>query len=722
MRLLSRILLILAILMVIIVAGGAGVVTYSMRRMLPQTDGTLDVAGLDSKVTIYRDAAGVPQIYATTIHDLFFAQGFVHAQDRWWQMEFNRHIGMGRISELVGMNDSVLAADTFIRTVGFNRAAQADIDSAPPGTLSIVNAYSEGVNAYLAGKSGPDLAVEYSILGLKGIRIPIEKWQPVHTLAYGKSMAWYLSGNMNSELDHTTLYKTLDPQWVDQFYDPPYPFDRQHTILRADDLPDRIGTEVKSNSGGEWADVQTALVGGYRPGDFSPFGSGLGVGSNNWAISGKLTASGKPILANDPHISIQMPAIWYENGLHCITLSNDCPYDVEGFSFPASPGVIIGHNQNIAWGATNVGPDVQDLYAIKVDPNDDTKYELDGKLVPMQIITEKIRFGDSTPAKDIRVRMTHFGPIVTDAPSMSKNSDKPLALHWTSTAERESLFSAIDGIDRATDWASFRQALKSWESPSQNFVYADKDGNIGYQMPGRIPIRAPNHSGLVPVDGSTTRNDWKGYVPFDDLPSVENPPRGFIASANNAVVPPAYYGWLATQLGDQYGKDANYIFSQEWEFGYRAGRITDLITGQDKHTIDTVKAIQSDVVNYAARDILPFALKLDYGSDVPKDVIAWMGRWDYNERMDTGQAALYEAFFVQLVRRIWEKRTGLMPDGTNIDWGIRLLLDQPDHPLWGDSDAPDKKQTRDDVVRAAFVSAYQEMSKRLGTDYKAWKW
>ncbi len=727
MRRLRNILLVLVIIIVLVGGAGAGYITLTVRRPLPQVDGTLSFAGLDGKVEIYRDALGVPQIYATTTRDLFFAQGIVHAQDRWWQMEFNRHIGLGRISELTGMNERVLRQDKFIRTAGWNRAAQADLDALTPESKLALDSYADGVNAYIEGKSGSDLAVEYTVLGIKGVTIPIEKWQPLHSAAWAKVMSWSLSGNIDYELERAELYKKIGSDLVDNFYAPPYPFGAHPTILTMADLPPLTMTIQNGSStvpvvapGTDLRHVQTHLI-GEMPDDLG-FGRGEGIGSNNWVIGGSRTQSGKPLLANDPHLAIQMPSIWYEVGLHCLQVSDKCPYDVTGFSFPGAPGVIIGHNQHIAWGVTNVGPDTQDLYAIKVDPKDDTKYELDGKTESMQIITETIKFGDKTPPVDLRVRMTHFGPIITDAPSYTDQYDKPLAFHWSATADKYDVLGSFLGIDRATDWKSFRAALATYGSPSQNFVYADMDGNIGYQTPGLIPIRAKDHSGLVPIDGSTTKYDWKGYIPFDYLPRSFNPARGYIASANEAVVPPEYYTQLAAVLGDKFGADSNYTISYEWDYGYRANRIENMIKATDKHTVDTIKAIQGDNFSGSADELLPAVLKIDYGSDIPKDVIDWLKAWDMQSGMNSGQAALFSSFTGQLFGTLWADQIGFTPGGSNIAWGVRLLLDKPDSVVWDDVKTTDKKETRDDILRSALVAAYKDMTAKYGADYKVWQW
>ncbi len=734
LRRLRNILIVVIVIVLLLAGAGTGYALVTARRMLPQVSGTLSLPGLDGKVEIYRDSSGIPQIYATTLHDLFFAQGVVHAQDRWWQMEFNRHTGLGRISELTGKNQDALQNDIFIRTVGWNRAAQADVDAMPDDSRRALDAYSTGVNAYIEGKSGPDLAIEYSLLSVRGINIPIEKWEPLHSVAWAKVMSWSLSGNLDNELELSDLYKKLGNDLVDKYYAPPYPFDQRPTIITAEDLPIKPESIVRSlpdrlanrapliAPGTDLSDIQTALIGGV-PRDFAPiFGKGADIGSNNWVISGKLTASGKPLLANDPHLRIQMPSIWYEVGLHCVQLSTQCPYDVEGFSFPGAPGVVIGHNQRIAWGMTNVGPDTQDLYIIKVDPNDDTKYEVDGKTEAMKVVTETIRFGDKTPSQDVRVRITRFGPIITDTPSFTKSSEKPLALKWTAIAETGDVLGSLLEVNRATDWLSFRRALTRFATPSQNFIYADVDGNIGYQTPGLIPIRANGHSGLTPVDGSTTKYDWKGYIPFEYLPRTFNPARGYVVTANNALVPPDYYTQLAEQLGDKFGKDSNYVISYYWDYGYRAQRIIDLVKKNDKHTVDTIKGIQGDNYNGSAAEILPYVLKVDFGSDVPKAVLEWMAQWDYQNSMDSSQAALYEAFWARLNRKLWGDQTGYTPDGSNIMWGTRLLLDQPDNVWWDDVTTPNQKETRDDILRSAFTDAYKGLVAQLGADYKTWKW
>ncbi len=730
MRTLLRIVLVLLVIVLLVAGAGGAYVYTTLRRPLPQVDGKLAVSGLSAPVEVYRDAAGVPHIYASTPHDLFLAQGYITAQDRWWQMEFNRHTGLGRISELVGKNTSALNNDRFIRTLGWNRAAQADMGIIADSTKSVLTDYAAGVNAYIGGKSGADLAVEYSILAIRGINIPIENWEPLHSVAWAKVMAWSLSGNYGEELDRADLYKQLgDRVPVDTFYAPDYPFNLRPTILRTEDLPKELATAAltpKSSIAAvraDFSDIQTNVVGGIDALNFAAgFGRDEGIGSNNWVISGKLTQSGKPLLNNDPHLQVQMPSIWIQVGLHCKTVNDQCPYDVTGYTFPGVPGVVVGHNARIAWGVTNVGPDTEDLYIIKTDPNDDTKYEVDGKTEVMNVIEEEIRFGDKSPSEKLRVRLTRFGPIITEVSESAKEFGKPLAMKWVATTEKYDLLGSFLGLNTAKNYDDFRKTLSTFGSPSQNFIYADIDGNIAYQTPGMIPIRAAGHDGKTPIDGSTTKYDWKGYIPFDYLPRSYNPERGYITTANNAVVPADYYQRLATLLGDKFGKDSDYTISYEWDYGYRAQRIETMIKEQAKHTVDSMKRIQTDNYNGSAAEIVPYLLKLDYGSNLPAGMIDWLKTWDFQMNMDSGQAALYGSFWANLTKLTWQDNIGFIPGGTPIMTGYLALLQQPDNAIWDDTTTKDKKETRDDILKASMSAAVAELSKKFGNDYKTWRW
>ncbi|MBC8098005.1 MAG: penicillin acylase family protein, partial [Armatimonadetes bacterium] len=580
MKRLRLILGILLLILLLVAIGGALFVNDLTRGMLPQLDGEARLPGLSAEVTVKRDAWGVPHIYASSASDLFAAQGYIQAQDRWWQMEFARATGDGRLQELTGKNADLMGSDVFIRTIGWRRAAERDLrETYDAETLAMLEAFTSGVNAYISGKSGGDLALEYGVLGLTGVNIPVKPWTVGDTVVWQKVMAWDLS----DKLADRTRQQMVDDLGVDaqRAYEPPYPYDSKPTILQAADLPPMQPSLLGATALGVPAQTVAAtgetsltFAGGMLPGAAFAFGQGEGIGSNNWVVSGALSETGMPLLANDPHLGIQLPSVWYEVGLHCRPVSAACPYDVQGFAFAPFPGVVIGHNDRIAWGFTNVGPDVMDLYRIKVNPQDDLQYEWDSQWRDMTAFTEKIYFGDAPDPVTIIVRETHLGPIITDNAlnadglPMGVNNENPLALRW-SALDPSQVLRALLLLNRAQNWDDFREALSYFDAPSQNIIYADVDGNIGYQTPGLIPVRAASNSGLLLLDGTAPSDEWRGYIPYDLLPRVYNPESGFIHSANQALVPLEYYDWLKSQLSEQFGEDINPMIGQDWDYGYR---------------------------------------------------------------------------------------------------------------------------------------------------------
>ena len=366
MKILRILLLILLLLVVVVVAGGFLVYTDTVRGPLPQTSGSLTAAGLEAQVEVLRDEWGIPHIYASSLHDLFFAQGFVQAQDRWWQMEFYRHTGSGSIEELTGKNDSLLGTDVFIRTAGWRRTAEAEVEAMGAAERAMLQAFADGVNAYITNRAPDDLALEYRLLGLTGVSITVEAWTPADTVVWGKVMAWNLSDTRDREYTRQALFEALGAE-MEQTFTPPYPYDGDRpTILYPEDLP--AGDSSEETGSAVATRAKPASVQGVEAEAFPFDGGDPGIGSNNWVATGSMTASGTPLLANDPHLGIQMPSIWYEVGLHCLPTTETCPLNVTGFALSPAPGVIIGHNGQIAWGVTNNGADVQDLFEITVNP------------------------------------------------------------------------------------------------------------------------------------------------------------------------------------------------------------------------------------------------------------------------------------------------------------------------------------------------------------------
>ncbi|MGI9529636.1 MAG: penicillin acylase family protein, partial [Acidimicrobiia bacterium] len=528
---------VLFVVVIVVVVFVALFMRASVRRAFPQTEGTIQIDGLSSDVEVIRDSMGVPHIYADSVDDLFLAQGYVHAQDRFYQMDFWRHISYGRLSEMFGSSQS--DTDQFLRTMGWGDLAEDQYHQESADVQQILDQYADGVNAYLATESPSDLSFEYTVLEVLNHNYTPEAWTPAQSLAWGKVMSWDLGGNLGNEIGRAMALGTLPPDRVQQLY-PPYPGDRHPYIIPTpaeEALAEEAALMLPPDALRELAGAST----GVRALANLTGGPGDGIGSNSWAVSGEHTPTGSPMLMNDPHLSIQMPSIWYQVGLHCRAVTPECPYDVAGFSFAGVPGVIIGHNADIAWGFTNTGPDVQDLYVEKINPDNPLQYEYKGEWLDMEVTEDVIRVagGDDIP---LEIRSTIHGPIISDVYEPLEDfdqsgSEKPspyaLTLRWTALDEVPSIASPILGINSASNFDEFREAALLFSVPAQNLLYADTEGNIGYQMPGNIPIRSQG-DGTVPVPGWTGEYEWTGFVPYDELPFSYNPNSGYIVTANNA--------------------------------------------------------------------------------------------------------------------------------------------------------------------------------------------
>ncbi|MCX7681027.1 MAG: penicillin acylase family protein [Anaerolineae bacterium] len=695
MRKLLLVILLLIAVLVMIVALTVGYGVFTVRRPWPKINGRLRVKGLQSEVTVIRDQWGIPHIYASNTHDLFFAQGYVHAQDRFWQMEFWRRIGSGRLAEILG--ESALEDDRFIRTLGWHRTAARELELLDGEAKEILEAYAEGVNAYLSTHKGR-LGLEFTILGWNGVRFEPEPWTPLNTLTWAKVMAWDLGGNRGDELLRAHIAARLGKSAISVLipeYPEDYPIIVPHPLTGAtlDTVP-----EVVFNT--------------YI------FGDGEGLGSNNWVVAGSRTETGKPILANDPHLGIQMPSIWYEIGLHCTPQGSACPYNVVGASFAGAPGVVIGHNDRIAWGVTNLGPDVQDLFIEKVNPENPNQYEYRGKWVDMEIVREEIKVAGEDQPVVVTARLTRHGPIINDVVGGIEGEWafgwQPLALSWTAL-QPSTLVQSVLLLDKASNWEEFREALSYWDAPGQNFVYADVDGNIGYQATGRIPIRGSG-DGSMPVPGWTGEYEWVGYIPFEKLPSAFNPEEGYIVTANNAVV----------------GEDFPYFISKDWDPGYRARRIVALIEEDSSLSLEDMKAIQGDNKPVWAEDVLPHLLVLpSTGTGRPARVerrlsqaLELLRMWDRHARRDSAGAALFEAFRLHLIRLTFEDELGeQLLNRAKGDLVVALvnLLEDKDAPWFDDITTPEV-ETRDEILLAALEEAVNELTAKQGRNMHKWRW
>ena len=727
----------ITILAIVVLLLGGGFIYYQsiINSPLPGVDGEISAKGLQERVEIIRDDNGIPHIYAGNTHDLFFAQGYAQAQDRWWQMEFFRKTCGGRIEELTGKKASLVNTDVYLRSLGLYNVCQKEYDMYTPEQRAPIDAFAEGVNAYIAGRSPGQLSVNYTILGLTGVKFKVERWSPLDTLAFAKLMAWDLGLSRDPEITRGKLYALLEAEMAEQWLVPAWPHGSKPTILTDDDIqvieksapPAVLSTSVKPGS----LPTAPGMIYQMLVHDLTQITGGLeGTGSNSWVATGNMTIGGTALLANDPHLGIAQPSIWYEVGLHSLDDGTGHPFDASGFTFAANPGVVSGHNNYIAWGTTNVYPDVNDQYMIRVNPDNPLQYEWDGKWRDMTVRDEKISFGDGKPAITFTVRETHLGPIINDNKYDAKtgqtagfNNKDPLAMHWTAL-EPSRISLAILGLNTARNWDEFRNTLKNWDVPSQSLVYADSQGNIGYQMPGKIPIRPANYTGQLPAPGWTSEYEWKGYIPYDLLPRTYNPARGFIVAANQEAAPPQYYEFLDKQLGP--GVNANFGSRyNKWVYGYRSQRIYELISKLAPNTVDTYQTIQGDNKYLPADEVLPYLAGLKFDDPELTDARDWLLKWDRFCNEDSPQAALYAEFWMRLVRNTFQDQLGDAAKAEGLDkemWAINLLLQDPGNAWWDDASTASQKERRDEILARSFKEGYAAAVTDLGKDRSQWKW
>jgi penicillin amidase len=673
--------------------------------VVAQAENVLHLQGLVAPATLIYDAFGVPHLYAENVHDLFMAQGFVEAKDRFWQMEWWRHLSAGRAAELAGT--AMVNTDIYLRTLNFSGAAALDLTMLSPEAISILEAYAEGVNAYLAGKTPGEAAIEYQYLAQAGIAVELEPWTVLDTLRWSKVMAEGLAQNFRIELARAELIKRAGVL-ITQLIVPPYPYGKHPTITEPGTIDYAAGIAAEPwqvPAGVDYKRVGTRPVHEIDMNSiYSPIGHSSGVGSNSWVVSGELTDSGRPMLANDPHISIQMPAIWYEVGLHCTPVSAECPFDVVGVTFAGSPGVIIGHNQRIAWGFTNSGADVQDLYILTLNPDNPDQYLHNNEWVDFTVMRDIIQVANSEPIA-LEVRLSRWGPVISQAVGIE---DQVLALRWPGL-EGNTTFQGFLQLNKAQDWEAFRAAMRLLDSPSQNAIYADVDGNIGYQLPGKIPLRAEGHDGKLPVDGSNDTYTWQGYIPFDELPSLYNPDAGYIVTANNNIV----------------GPDYPYPLIDVYSYGWRALRIETMIQNDPDGviTLNDMAAIQGDNYNQKADFLMPALQALETDDPVLQNAVAWLGQWDYQNHRDSPQAALFEAFWVELLNKTLDELSGAPAGGGDLEWYLMSqFVANANHPIWDIRATPDVKEDRDAILILALAASWTYMLENQGDDPAAWSW
>ncbi len=736
MRTVWRVLLVLGLVIVLALGGVALYGAHVVRASFPQTAGEVSVDGVAAPVTVIRNDLGIPDVYADSLEDLFFAQGYVHAQDRFWEMDVRRHITAGRLSEMFG--ESQVTTDAFLRTLGWRAIAEEEVSLLSPRSRRILDSYSAGVNAYLGDHGGDQLSLEYAVLGLQNPDYRPEPWVPADSVSWLKALAWDLRSNMDDEVYRAIMSGSVGVEETEKLF-PPYPFAQHRPIVEGgavvdgvfrQDVPGTADAAAASASPVarrallDVAQVSTLLDTWLGP-------TGPDVGSNSWVVSGEKTITGKPLLANDPHLAPNMPSLWYQAGLHCRAQTDDCNYDVSGWTMSGLPGVFIGHNDAIAWGFTNLGPDVTDLVLEQVKGD---AYVVDGTEVPMTVRTEVIDVAGGDPVT-ITVRETQDGPVISDvagidtytaigdvtpvpAPGAVATREEPppradgyaVALRWTAL-EPGRTFEAIDALNTARNWDEFRDAAALLSAPAQNLIYADRDGSIGYQAPGVIPIR-DGYDGKWPIPGWDSRYRWRGTIPFPALPSVQNPTEGWIVTANQAVIGPEY----------------PFFITDDWAYGARSQRIVDLIEEATANgsVIDAnrMRSMQMDSVLDLAVFLAPKLAALPTADDTAQ-AVALLDGWDFTQGSDSAAAAFFNAVWRQMVARMFDAAADtdlIQADGGDRYWQVvKDIWDQPDD-FWWDDKTVDGTQGRDETLQLAMSAAVAELSDRLGDDPAAWRW
>lgn len=652
----------------------AGAFGYLLRRPLPPLDGELKLKGLTGAVEIVRDRWGIPHISAREPLDAFFGQGFCHAQDRLWQMELTRRLCSGRLAEVLGKD--ALDVDRFQRRLGLHRAARSEWATLDVTERDTLQAYAAGVNACLDGLvAAKKLPPEFVLA-----RFQPEPWDPVDTLSFARYLAHTQSPNWESELVRSRLiakvgYKvaaSLEPDvWQ----------------------PDSGALPVLE----DWGPPEMPATGDLPPLELA----GGPSASNAWAVAGSRSSTGKPLLANDPHMFPRFPSVFYE-----AHMAAGGELNVAGGSVPGAPGILIGHNRHIAWGITAAMADVSDLYVERLDPGDPRRTEYAGHWESGTILRETIDVkGRARPWVEEVLITSRHGPLITPTSSIP-DEHRPLALR-SMVLEAPSAATGLLRINRARSWDEFREAASHWGTPAMNLTYADADGNIGYQLVGAVPVRERGE-GLVPSPGWSGQYEWRGVIPFDDLPRAFNPPDGLWANANHNVA-----------------KNNRYFFSREFIDPARYQRIRQVLEGKERHSAVDFGVLQADEVSLPARRIAELlAQHLSPADRLEREALDELRRWDGRVSPDSSAASIYEVFRNELIRARYADLVGdLMPAVLGV--GAHPLLApvnshyflQTQRVLKFVEDAPD-----DPLVGRAFTNAVAWLARKLGGKVADWQW
>jgi penicillin G amidase len=643
-----------------------------LHSALPPLQPSRTVQGLVAPVRISRDAIGVPSIVATNDVDAAFALGYVHAEDRLFQMDLQRRYGAGALAEWFGTR--ALESDKTMRTLGIARAAERQFNELPEEVQSALRAYAAGVNAVIQDRRWA-LPPEYYLLHARP-----EPWRAVDSLIWGKLMAWQLAGNYRGELVRAKLLEHVKPEEMPILY-PGYP--KGGPVILGAMAPIYRSLPL---------DTLLALM---------PALEDPARASNNWVVSGGRSGSGKPILANDPHLGLEIPGVWYL--VHIATPA----HKLEGGTMPGAPIVLVGHNERIAWGLTNTGSDVADLFVEKLDPDDPGKYLTPDGSQPFKSRTETIVVKDAVPVQ-ITVRETRHGPVISDLAGSAQQLAQPgfaLALQASYLMDGDLSPAALWEMNHAVDWDSFQSALSKFGAPEQNVVYADMDGHIGYLSPARVPTRVKG-DGWLPAPGWTGEFDWSGWVPADAMPRAFDPPTGRIVTANNKPVPDNF----------------PYFLGRDWDEPYRAQRIAALIDQRAQQSLDSMAAIQRDIFSPMADRLLPLMLQTTATTPQAQAAIERLKSWDRRMDKDKVEPLIFTAWLRDFNRVVFANRLGTAFDDY---WSLHpdaIASILTNHQDWCDDRILNVPKTCPEQLSAALLLALDELTKDYGPDMDAWRW
>ena len=689
-------LVIIALVLLIIAAFAAlGLViiyAWVVLRPLAQRRGDLHLPGLLAPVEILRDRWGIPHIYAASADDLWFAQGVSHAQDRLWQMELSRRVAQGRLAELFGPQG--LEADRLSRTIGFLRSAARELETLSPQTAAALQRYTEGVNATIA-HIGQRLPAEFTLL-----RFTPAAWTPLDSLACARVFAWSLSGNWESELLRTALLSQLGPERTADL-EPEYP----------------PGAPLVTPAASEGLQQVAGLLLSQYDLLRSWFGAGAqpGVGSNAWAVDGKHAASGKPLLASDPHLATQMPCPWYENHLE---VQDAAGLRLSGASLPGLPGIFHGHNAFVAWGLTNAPVDTQDLYVEERHPEHPHLFRFQARWEEAQVLAQTIRVRGQEEAVNLDIVSTRHGPLINALlPANERDAQPPLALRWTGH-EPGGFVEALLGMNHAQTWADFQTATRQWTAPVQNVVFADRHDTIASLMIGLAPLRDQG-LGLVPAPGWTGTHEWTGWAPREALPQVANPAAGYVVSANHKLV----------------GDDYPFFLTLEWADGFRARRIAEVLRSKPRHTRRDFEVLQNDLLSLPAQQIVSYFSMLTPENPWERTALRQLVEWNYRTDRDSAGAAIFALCHVYLLQKVFGDKLGaafpaylgqarhalfpLTPFLGRASHRLLQLLDQPD-AYWYAAGA--RPRTRDELLQETLTAAVKTLLETVGDNPRQWQW